>query len=384
MANINDIHRKSKQTTVFDFYNLIITKLSLEFNSNTDRIVPDEFNMDLSKISDVSKFVEYFDKFLLQTQDTSFVLMAINNFCLDLMLGHHPNETHSKLKKKVKRKEIYDISLISLHLGNYSFNFELHQMNNFIIVFNRLIDTNLLMHTSEFRPFLKPITKKDEENLRKALGKKYSPEDEAALKSIKGLILRDYCRLLVYTTLYKKYGYLQSIDVKRRIIWKFKKSSLIYQLIMGKTLKDILAEQDNFLKNEFKYIEKRNAIDLNDKLIYEELLNIQPGDGGLDLYLKNLRPIESKMGEYHFQIRISTSMTMSLFDIAGKETKALRELEVNLTNMAFTLVKPKGQLNMDINLLFENLEVRFIEDLKANRKFQFCDSTIHELILDKE
>lgn len=60
---------------------------------------------------------------------------------------------------------------------------------------------------------------------------------------------------------------------------------------MGKSLKLIKAGEDVFLKNEFKHIEKREAIFLNDQLIQKSLLNLELDSSGMQLYVSNVRPL---------------------------------------------------------------------------------------------
>lgn len=378
-ANINDIRRSATHDITYEAFNLLSSRISLDINFNSSKIVPDKFKDDLSKVKEITEFVEYFDQFLLKTQNTSFELVSTVNLSLDLLLGMEqaPNTT------KKKTQQLYDVYGLSLHLGTFTVNFDLQYMNDFLLVTKNLVDLLVLSNITEFRPFLKPVTAKECAELQKARGKEFTPEEQATLKQLRQLIIRDYFRLYSYTALFKKYKSLSDIDVKRRLIWKFKKGSMIYQLLMGKTQMQLAEEEQAFLKEEVDYIEKKKAIDLNDRLYYESILGIEPGESGFDIYIKNIKDASNFLSPYCLMIKVSLDINVNLMDLPEGQQRisSTKELEAEITNICTTFVKMKGALMFDVGFKIDKVELKFKEQIERPL-LNYVSETIKKVLIE--
>ena len=96
----------------------------------------------------------------------------------------------------------------------------------------------------------------------------------------------------------------------------------------------------------------------------------------MQLYVSNVRPLNQFLEDYHFQVRISTSLTASLLDMVGTPAKPVTDLELNVSNIIFNLVKPRGILNVSVDLLIENIELRFKQEVEENKKLCMNIATI--------
>lgn len=408
MVNPNDIKQKSKDKLDFDLYRLTSTEMSVSICSADRSIVPaglitevnaaetkDPKTKEAFKSLNIDHYQKEFNKKQQELQNDSYNLVTISGFTLELLLGR-------KDTKKAKKYLMYDIYIIHFHLGNYGFNCEMTNLNYFVQMLSHLSDTMLTSHISDFRPLIKPITAKDADALKARMGSRFGPQEEELLKKMRHYIVRDYFRLLLFTNLYRKYGALASIDVKKRLIWTFKRSSVIYQLISGKTLKDIINEEDKFLRHEFKYLEKLSAIELNNKLLQGNIFEIEFTDEdiqktkGLSSFQKLLIRVHKKFQNiFDFEIytKVSFSMSLSLLKLGDMPTsttdlhlpkpkyRLLKELDTNLNNCVLELRYPSGPLQGSCNFSIESIEVRFTEE-KPNyeRSIHFNQETIAEYI----
>ncbi len=373
------VRESTSQDIKYELFNISSHRISLDISFNTNEIIPEEFKKDLSKEKDVSKFIKYFDEFLLKSQNTSFELLSTINLALDLLLGMEkaPNAT------KKKAHHFFDVYGLLLHLGTLTVNFDLQYMNDLLIVTKHIGELLVLGNITEFRPFLKPITEKEEKELRKAIGRDFTPEEQEILKRLRSLIVRDYFRLYSYTILFKKYKSLPNIDVKRRLIWKFKKASMVYQLLMGKTQLQIAEEEQRFLKQEEEYLDKKKAIDLNDRLYTQSLLSIEPGDSGIDIYIKNFKEVSQILSPYCLMIRVTLNIKVNLMDLPEGQNRisSSKALEAEIKNICLTFEKKKGAMFVDVGFKIDTLEVKFKEQIEKP-SLSFVSETIKKVLAE--
>ena len=373
LVNLESLKDSGQAQLDFDLYRLVSTKTSVEICVNNDHIVP-HFKIEDLKNSAIEHLIEKITQNTQTVQDNSYILAAVTSLTLDLLLGRH------KKQKKSERAGWYDVYVVNLHLGNYSFNLEMQNLNEFFRLLTYLSDTILLASTPKFRPFLRPVTDTEVNKIKEKMGKKFGEAEASALEQLKRHITQDFYRLLIFTNLYRRYSHLRNVDVKRRLIWTFKRTSLVYQLIMGKTLREVIDEEDKFLRHEFKYIERSSAIELNERLIWEDLFEIESGDDGINSYFGSIQPISRFLSKYFIQIRVTCNLSMSLLDAVGPR-KMVKEIEANLNNMSLHFLKPKGKLDVTLDFGIESMDVKFKEE-KPNyeKKIMFCQKSIENFL----
>lgn len=408
MINPNEMKQKSSTKLDFDLFKLTATQMSVSISSADKSIVPEGLltELDVAEKKDkktkaafkqlnIDHYQREFDRKQLELQSESYNLVVISGFALELLLGRKDN-------KKAKKYLLYDIYTVNFNLGNYAFNLEMTNLNYFVQMLTHFSDTMLTSHISDFRPLIKPISDKEVRTLKEKMGNKFGTDEEAILKEMRKHIVRDYYRLLFYTNLYRKYGHLTSLDVKRRLIWTFKRSSVMYQLISGKTLKEIISEEDKFLRHEFKYLEKQSAIELNNKLMQGEWFDFDVTDisdsdqrkNNLSYFQKHLASVKNKFQgilDYQIDIKLTFSMSLSLIKLSqddqiksqhtGKRKqkyRLLKELDTNLNNCVFELKKPLGPLQATLDFNIESLEVRFREEIPNYQKSLHLNQQIIE------
>lgn len=381
------IRQSASHDIKYEAFNIASRRISLDINFNTIEIVPENFKADLSKENDVSRFAKHFDEFLLKTQNSSYELLSTVNMSIDLLLGMEqpPNASNKK-----KTRQFFDVYGLMLHLGTFTVNFDLKYMDDMLFVMKHIRDLLVLGNITEFRPFLKPITDKEVLELRKAVGRDFAPAEEEILKRLRFFIVQDYFRLYSYTILFKNYSALEEIDVKRRLIWKFKKASTIYQLVMGKTQMQLADEEQVFLKQEAEYLEKKKAIDLNNRLYYESLLDVEPGESGLDIYIKNISRVNSFLSPYCLMVKVSLNIKVNLMSISEdtgqhsprKVAEATKALEAEVNNICVTFVKMKGALMFDVGFKLNSMELKFKDPINEN-SMNFVSETIKKVLIDE-
>lgn len=375
LVNLEDFKENYDSNREFDLYRIVSTKISIEVSLNNELVIADVLKGDYT-LKKIEPLLQLIDEKTQKIQENAYSLFSVSSLTLDLLLGKQ------NPKKTLKNDHWYDIYVINLHLGNYSVNLELTYLNEFIRLIAYLNDTIVLAQTSEFRPFLNPVTQKDIDLLKQKMGRKFGEKEMAALNALKKHINQDFYRLLIYTNLYRRYSHLRNVDVKRRLIWTFKRTSLIYQLIMGKTLREVIDEEDTFLRHEFKYIERNNAIEMNNRLLLTDLLEIEPGDDGFSSYFKSLEPIGKFFSTFYVKMRITCNMSLSLLD-AVSPRKMVKQIEANISNLSINLLKPKGKLALDFEMAIELLDVKFKEETpNYEKELKLTQKNIESILHD--
>lgn len=407
MVNPNEIKANSGCKVDFDLFKLTSTKMSVSICVTNRSIVPEGLITELKaaekkdsktkeafKSLNIDHYQSEFNKKQLEFKSLSYNLLDISGFALELLLG-------KKETKKGKSRKLYDWYAVNLNLGKYSINIETTNLNHFVQLLNHYSDTMLTSHISDFRPMITPMTDEQATMLRSKLGSKFGAEDEIILKEMRKHIVRDYFRLLLYTNLYRKYGTLTNLDVKRRIIWTFKRSSVMYRLITGKTPMDIILNEEKFFIKEMKYLEKSNAIQFSnsvnqgDLFDFDEINAAQPHLNNFQKLMYNIKGQFGPVLKYDIQLRVSFSVNLSLLKLdkinsmvenqPGSEPKQrlVKELDTNLNNCVFELKKPSGPLQASMSFEIESIDVRFREDKPNFQKSTYFNQyKIDEYIRD--
>lgn len=359
MFNMNEFPNLNRaKASEPDFFQIHIRYFGLEINFLSEPMIPDELaKKDLKKTADVNELTKYFKEFAEKHKDSTFTLMAAEGIRFDLM-GAHDGET----VKVFEILQLYNIVAVSLHLGSVSMNFDLDHLNDFLKVVANLRAIMLLSQTADFRPFFKPITK----DLTQKMEKKYGPqvlteEVKQGLKEIGKLIIKDYFRLFMFTKLLRGYGGTEGLDVKKRLTWKFKKSSLIYQLMMGCTLAELLEKEKTFFASEKQYVEMKKAIQLHERLLVEDQIKLAAGESALETYVKNIRKVSDLLHKAFLNIRISIGLKASLVDLENRNTN---DLDIELGNHVIEFKKPKGDLKGQLTYRLDRIYVQ-IEEAKS-------------------
>lgn len=338
-----------------DFFQIHLEYFGLEVNVLKEPMVPEEMSKkDLKNTANVNELTKYFKEFAETHKHTAFTLMAARGIRLDVM-GAHDDETVVVLD----RLQLYNIVAVSLHMGDVSINFDLEQLNDFLKVVANLRAIMLLSQTAEFRPFFKPITKKTFQEMDAKFGPQiFNQEVRKGLTEIGKLIVKDYFRLFMFTKLLRSYGGTDGLDVRKRLVWKFKKSSLIYQMLMGCTLSQLMEKEKQFFDSEKKFMEMKKAIQLHERLMVEDQIKIAAGETPMEVYVKNIRNVSELLNKVFLNIRISIGIRASLVDL---DDCNVNDLDIGLGNHVIEFKKPKGDLKGQFSYRLDRLFVKIEE-----------------------
>lgn len=399
LANLNTIEQQMKVPVNFDLFKIESSKITLSLCCTSTDIVPKKFKDTMSLMNakgqssekvklrqlDAVTFIQEFLASLGGIRESQYTLVSITQLALELLLGKRKENTG-----KPKNQRLYDVYLLNCNLGNYDLSIELDNLNLLVEMTTYYLDTIMLSDSSSFRPFLKPITQQDVTSIKARMKTRFGLEEEKALEVLKKHVTKDYMRLMLYVSLLRKYGSLSNVDTKRRIIWTFKKSSLIYQLITGKTLRDIILEENEFLRKETKYLEKSCAIEFNDRLINFELFSLEPGEDDFENYLRQLVNLaKNHLSNYQMNVSISFSCRLSLFELDTKQSslksrQMIKQLEVSIDKIEGVAKKPLGEFSIEAGLEVGEVMVQFLnrhsEDGEEETPLKFNEVNIEDLL----
>lgn len=354
----------------------------------------DHKSTDRFKDLDMNYYHQEFIKKQEDLRNASYSLASITGLALELLFG-------KKSTKYAKNNPFYEIYTINLNLGTYSFNIEMINLNYLVELINHLSNTMLTSQISDYRPFIKPITKIETETIKQRLASKHETDDYGSLDHLRRCVVQDYFRLLLFTNIYRKYGHLTNIDVKKRLIWTFKRSSILYKLIYAKTPADIAKDEAKYIDNEHIYMDKMAAFNMNKRINSEndEYHDYMRKSGQNNGKTNDLHKIAYTIKK-HFGIvfdddicmKVTFSVNMSLLKIKSlkssdphdiKEKQIfVKEIDMNINDIVIEYAKAGGLFESRVNVEIKSIDVGFRDkridyDKSSQFKMQSLDEYIH-------
>ena len=344
LFNVNNLMGTFSQTTRLIYLNTLVQRVSLEVYLGVNQILPTTIDNDL-KNKDPAYFVEYFRK-LNNTRRGDFIeIFIIEKLEVDKILSHDQNDTTSMPLQG---------GIVYVHISDISLNLQLTVMSEITNIINYIDSIQALKQISSLRPDLRVMTSKYMSEFSSK--NKLARDQIDQLKLINKELARESMAIPIWRDLYTTYAGMDNVDVKRRLIFRYRLSSLIYQLIYGQNYEQIKQEEGEFFAKEKAYLDKLDEIAKNEALRN----NPQPVQQEQPEQTQDIRQrvhhqlskISRLTWKFHIHFRLHTNLYINMLDPNFK-----RELTLVLKGMDLNIVKPRGRFHANIGLMIKNLLV---------------------------
>jgi hypothetical protein len=342
LFNINNLMTTFAQTTRLIYLNLLVQRAGLEVYLGVNQILPTTIDNDL-KEREPSYFVEYFQKLNNRRRGDFVEIFIIEKLEVDIILSHDQNDTTSMPLQG---------GIIYTHISDITVNVQLGIMSEITNIMNYINSIQALKQISAMRPDLRVMTSKYMSEFSSK--HKLARDQIDRLKLINKELVRESMAIPIWRDLYTTYGGMDNIDVKRRLIFRYRLASLIYQLIYGQNYDQIKRDEGEFIAKEKTYLDKLDEIAKNEaaKNNPQPLQQDQqdPNDDVRQKVHNQLSKVSRLTWKFHIHFRLHTNLFINMLDSNLK-----RELTVVLKGMDLNIVKPRGRFHLNIGLMLKYL-----------------------------
>ena len=353
LFNIKNLMDTLSPTTKLIYLNKFIQRASLEVYLGQINILPSTVDSDM-KSMDPSYFVDYFHRLNSRRRGVLIELFAIDSLNFDIILGHDQTDTTSLPIQGL---------ILYIHLKDIVLNLQIGVLSEITSIMNFVSSIKALNEVSSMRPDLTVMTSSYMSKLSSNL--KFDRSQIDLLKKINREIIRESFAIPMWRDLFLKYGPIDNIDVKRRMIYRYRLSSLIYQLIHGENYEQIESDERDFIRKETEYLDAMAEIAqsqaLNKGVPSQDLLvnasNVEEPRVRVD---RQLSKISKTSWKFHVQVRLHTNLYVNMLDQNLK-----KELAVVLKGLDLNIVKPRGRLHINIGIMLKHLLVSFNQQASA-------------------
>lgn len=291
-------------------------------------------------------FVEYFQKLNAKRRGELVDLFVLEQLVVDIVLAHDKNDSSTLPLQAV---------ILYATFKNITLNLQLNILSQITNISNQITGFEALASVAETRPPVKPMPRREID----AFIRKYglgAPHMEV-VRTLNREIVRELFAIPLWQDIFIKYKMLASVDVKRRVCFKYKLESLIYQLVTGKSKAEIQAQYDAFLQNERRYNEELEEMERLKKAA--ELNNFGLFGGSQDESMRSkvnrqFQRISKATYKFHVHFRLHSSLYVNFLNPQLK-----KDFSVVINGLDLNLVKPKGRFHANFGLMLKNFLVMF-------------------------
>ena len=238
---------------------------------------------------------------------------------------------------------------------NITFNLQLNTLSQITNITNQINSINALSAIAETRPPVHLLVRKELENFAKRKG--LNANQVAIVKTLNKEIIRELYAIPLWQDIYIKYRVLGTVDVKRRIVFKYKLESLVYQLLTGKTKDEIKAQFQSFLVKEQKYNDDVDEVERIKKAV--EASNpssfANPQDESIRAKVnRQFQRISKATYKLHVHFRLRSNLYLNYLNPNLK-----KDFSVILNGLDLNIVKPKGRFHTNLGLMLKNFLIIF-------------------------
>jgi len=307
--------------------------------------------------------VEYFQKLNNRRKGDFVEIFIIEKLEVDIILAHDQNDTTSMPLQG---------GIMYTHISDISVNVQLGIMAEITNIMNYINSIQALKQIAAMRPDLKVMTSKYMSNFTSK--HKLARDQIDRLKLINKELMRECMAIPIWRDIYTSYSGMDNIDVKRRLIFRYRLSSLVYQLIYGQSYEQIRQDEREFIIKENQYLDKLDEIAKNEALKNNPNQDQQApsdpslpnADTGEDMRKKvdrQLSKVSKLSWKFHIHFRLHTNLFINMLD-----TNLNREVTIVLKGLDLNIVKPRGRFHVNIGILLKYLIVSL--NLKTQKQVQ--------------
>lgn len=346
LFNYQSLMATLSQTTHLIYINPFIHRISLEVYLGNSQILPSNL-VDELKTREPAFFVDYFQKLNSRRRGELVEMLVLDRLSIDMILGHDKADSSAVPIQAV---------ILYANFKKIAVNLQLNILTELTHIANTVTGVQALVAVSQSRPAVSIITKQFIYEFSKL--KSLSTEQVHAMKTINKEIIREMFAIPIWQDIYIKYKVLDTVDVRRRIEFKYKMQSLVYQILSGKTKAQLLAEFDQFLLEEKEYIRKIEEIAAAKKLMEEQnkpQIEPQIAQESMRQKVSNIcQKVSKQTWKYHIHVRLHSTIEVNYLNDEMKN-----ELCVEISGLDVNLVKPRGRFHLNGGLMLKNFLVKF-------------------------
>lgn len=334
------------------YLNPFIQRISLEVYLGNSQILPANVDFELTA-REPAYFVDYFQKLNARRRGDLIDLVVLEQLGMDIILGHDKSDSSAMPLQAI---------VIFANFKNITFNLQLGIVTELTTIANNISSIKDLTAIAEARPPVRMWTRYSMEAFGKQKG--LSADQMMAMKVLNKEIIRELFAIPIWQDIYSRYKMIDSLDVKRRIEFKYKLQSMVYQVLKGKTYDDLKREYDKFLEDEKKYLQRKEEI-ANALKMQETsgapFLSAQAGEGPRQRVSRLFTRLSKQSWKYHVHFRMHSNLYLNFLDEHLK-----KDFSVIINGLDLNIVKPRGRFHTNIGLMLKNFLVMM--NLKDQQK----------------
>lgn len=324
----------------------LVQRISLEVYLGNSEILPANIDQEITQ-REPAYFVDYFQKLNARRRGELIDLFVLEQFVVDIVLGHDKGDSSTLPLQAI---------VLYATFKNITLNLQLNTLSQITNISNQIVGIQALTSISEARPAVHLLVKKelDEFSIRNKLG----AAQVGIIKMLNKEVIRELFAIPLWQDIFIKYKVLDSVDVKRRICFKYKLESILYQLLMGRNRAEIQAIFDTFLLKEKKYIDDleeleriRKASETNN---FAQLLGNNQDESMRSKVNRQFQRISKATSKFHVHFRLHSNLYINYLNPTLK-----KEFSVVINGLDLNIVKPKGRFHVNMGLMLKNFLVMF-------------------------
>ncbi len=323
----------------------LVQRIALEVYLGNSQILPPNVEEIMGQ-QVPAYFVDYFQKLNAKRRGELVDLFVLEQFVVDIVLAHDKNDSSTLPLQAV---------VLYATFKNITLNLQLNILSQITNISNQIVGFQALASVADTRPPVRPMPRRE---LDAFIGKHgLGAPQMAVVRLLNKELVRELFAIPVWQDIYIKYKMLATVDVKRRVCFKYKLESLIYQLVTGKSKADVQSQYNAFLLSEKKYNEDLEEVDRLKKAA--ELNNFGLLGGSQDESMRSkinrhFQRISKATYKFHVHFRLHSSLYVNFLNPQLK-----KDFSVVINGLDVNLVKPKGRFHANFGLMLKNFLVMF-------------------------
>lgn len=366
LLNVKNLLSTCAQGTSLIYLSNFLAKMSFEIYFGKTQVLPKNIDEEI-RTKEPAYFVDYFHKLNAKRGDY-FDCLLLDNLSVDIILGIDQGDTSEMPLQAL---------LFYVNLKDLKLNLQISVLSELALILGNISAISSLSKVSEVRPLLKVMSRNEMDGWANKLSLDLGQKKQ--LKEINRELIQESLRLPIWRSVHSKFSALEGIDVNKRLGFSYRRSSLIYRLIFGRTGKQVEEDYAAYVKYELEEIKRKEIEAENER----KRQNAQQATPTVDEDLrtkidKHLVKITKATGKFHIQIRLHSNVEIDLLNENFK-----REFTFFIKGIDFNVVKPRGRFQASIGLMIRTVQMKFNLPAPAKKERGIFESDVkvdkHEL-----